>query len=80
MKLLTTSKSRYDGGVKAKQQYGSSTMTEFFVYRREDARNPKRWAVVIVGGRTPGDRATRAKAQAEPLIRDLLKAEGIKVD
>ena len=39
MKLLTTSKSRYDGGVKAKQQYGSSTMTEFFVYRREDARN-----------------------------------------
>lgn len=79
MKLVATSRSRYNGGVQAKRQYGSSTMTEFWVHRPEDKEHPNRWAVVVVGGRTPGDRATRAKLQAEPIVRDLLLKQGIKV-
>jgi hypothetical protein len=78
MQLKTTSRSSYNGGVAAKRQYGSSTMTEFWVYRSEDKNNPKRWATVIVGGRTPGDRSTRAKIQAEPILRELLVKQGVK--
>lgn len=79
MKLKTTSRNAYNGGVAAKRQYGSSTMTEFWVFRPEDENNPKRWAIVVVGGKTPGDRATRAKIQAEPIIRDLLHKQGVKL-
>lgn len=80
MKLKVSSHTRYNGGVAAKRQYGSPTMTEFFVFRPEDENNPKRWATVVVGGRTPGDRATRAKLQAEPMIRELLAKQGVKID
>jgi hypothetical protein len=79
MQLKTTSRSRYNGGAAAKRQYGSSTMTEFWVYRPQDENNPKRWATVIVGGRTSGDRSTRAKIQAEPILRDLLEKQGVKL-
>jgi hypothetical protein len=77
MNLKTVSKSRYNGGVKAKRLYGSSTITTFFVMRPEDENKPQFWATVEVGGKTPGERATTAKAKAEPIIRELLTKAGI---
>lgn len=79
LKLVTHSKNRHNGGVRAKRLYGSSTITEFYVFRPEDEAIPSRWATVEVGGRTPGDRATAAKVRAEPIIRELLAKEGITV-
>ncbi len=79
MKLLTFSKNRYNGGVKAKRLYGSSTITTFYVMRPEDEKRPELWATVECGGKTPGERATAAKAKAEPVIRALLLAAGIAV-
>lgn len=80
MKLITSSQNRWNGGVAAKRQYGSSTMTEFLVYRPEDREQVHRWVTVAVGGKTPGERVTAAKQKAEPMIRELLAREGIKVD
>ena len=77
MKLLTISKSRYNGGVKAKRLYGSSTITTFYVFREEDIHHFDRCVTVEVGGKTPGERATRAKEKAEPLLRKLLESKGI---
>jgi hypothetical protein len=77
MKLKTVSKNRYNGGVKAKRLYGSSTITTFYVMRIEDETKPQFWATVEVGGKTPGDRATAAKAKAEPIIRELLAKAGV---
>ena len=79
MKLQTCSKERFNGGVKAKRQYGSSTMTTFWVFRPEDEKNADLWATVTVGGKTPGERSTAAKVKAEPIIRDLLQKAGIIV-
>lgn len=72
MNLKTFSKSRYNGGVKAKRLYGSSTITTFLVMRDIDLQNPEYWVTVEVGGKTPGERATAAKTKAEPLIQALL--------
>ena len=80
MKLSTCSKERHNGGVKAKRQYGSSTLTTFWVFRPEDDKDANRWATVTVGGKTPGERATAAKIKAEPIIRVILEKEGIVVD
>jgi hypothetical protein len=77
MNLKTVSKNRYNGGVKAKRLYGSSTITTFYVMRPEDEKKPEFWATVEVGGKTPGERATAAKAKAEPIIRELLTKAGI---
>jgi hypothetical protein len=77
MNLKTVSKNRYNGGVKAKRLYGSSTITTFYVMRVEDEKNPQFWVTVEVGGKTPGERATAAKAKAEPIIRELLSKAGI---
>ena len=71
MKLKAFSKSRYNGGVKAKRLYGSSTITTFYVMREQDEKNAQLWVTVEVGGKTPGDRVTAAKLKAEPLIREL---------
>lgn len=79
MQLKAISRSRYNGGVKAKRLYGSSTITEFFVFRPEDERNPSRVIIVEAGGKTPGERASAAKAKAEPMIRAILAKEGIEV-
>jgi hypothetical protein len=79
MKLITSSQSRHNGGVAAKRRYGSSTITRFFVMRPEDRQRPDLWATVEVGGRTPGERATAAKALAEPAIREKLAKAGIDV-
>lgn len=79
MKLKAFSKSRYNGGVKAKRMYGSSTITTFYVMREQDETpaKPELWVTVEVGGKTPGDRVTAAKIKAEPLIRALLDKAGI---
>lgn len=79
MNLVAKSMSRYNGGVAAKRQYGSSTITKFVVYRVEDAKTPSLWVEVEVGGKTPGERLTAAKAKAEPLIQKLLSSKGITV-
>lgn len=79
IKLVAHSKNRYNGGIRAKRLYGSSTITEFYVFRPEDEHIPSRWAIVEVGGRTPGERATAAKVKAEPIIQELLAKEGISV-
>lgn len=76
MKLKAVSKSRYNGGVKAKRLYGSSTITTFYVMRPEDDKRPEMWVTVETGGKTPGERITAAKAKAEPLIRELLNKLG----
>lgn len=77
MKLITSSQSRYNGGVRAKRAYGSSTITRFFVLRPEDEQRPELWANVEVGGRTPGERSTAAKAKALPIIEAKLRSYGI---
>ncbi len=77
MKLKAFSKSRYNGGVKAKRLYGSSTITTFFVMREQDEKKPELWVTVEVGGKTPGDRVTAAKVKAEPLIAALLIKHGL---
>jgi hypothetical protein len=79
MKLLTVSKSRYNGGVGARRRYGSSTLTTFWVCRVEDKDNYDLHVEVTVGGRTPGERSTEAKRVAEPMIRDLLVQKHIIV-
>lgn len=79
MNLVAKSISRYNGGVAAKRQYGSSTITKFIVYRIEDAKTPSLWVEVEVGGKTPGERLTAAKAKAEPKIQQLLSSKGITV-
>ena len=73
MNLVAKSKDRYNGGVKALRQYGSSTITEFYVYRKEDANSPELWVIIRIGGKTPGERATSAKKLTEPMIAELLK-------
>lgn len=78
MKLNTVSMHRYNGGVKAKRLYGSSTLTTFQVFL---ADRPDMWVEVHeVGGATPGERATKAKGLAVPLLRakygDKLPQEG----
>lgn len=79
MKLKAFSKSRYNGGVKAKRLYGSSTITTFYVMRPEDEKRADLWVTVEVGGKTPGDRITAAKAKAEPLLIKLLIDKGLTV-
>lgn len=79
MKLKAVSKSRYNGGVKAKRLYGSSTITTFYVMRPEDEKRADLWVTVEVGGKTPGDRITAAKAKAEPLLIKLLADKGLTV-
>ena len=78
MKLKTISMSRGNGGVAVKRRYGSSTLTTFYVFREGDENNFERHVEVKdVGGKTPGERATRAKEIALPRIIELLKRDGI---
>lgn len=72
-KLVAKSFERYNGGVRAKRLYGSSTITRFYVFRPEDRNDPNKWAIVETGGPSPGERATAAKAKGE----EMLRAKGI---
>lgn len=69
MKLVAKSFQRYNGGVRAKRQYGSSTITRFYVFRPEDQNDPNKWVIVETGGPSPGERATAAKAKGEEMLR-----------
>ena len=66
--------SRYNGGVKAKRQYGSATITKFDVW---DGRWPQVIVSVDVGGSTPGERTTAAKQRALPLLETELRKKGL---
>lgn len=56
-KIVAISMSRYNGGVKAKRQYGSSTLTTFAVGFEGQIGN---YTNIETGGLTPGDRKTAA--------------------
>lgn len=74
MKLISISVGRYNGGVRAKRMYGSSTLTDFVVYRAEDEGNYDRYIRVEgVGGKTPSERARKAREKAEPKIAEMVK-------
>jgi hypothetical protein len=81
MTLVAKSFQRYNGGVRAKRLYGSSTITRFYVFRPEDRDDPNKWVIVETGGPSPGERATAAKAKGEEMLRTkgllgALRAEG----
>jgi len=59
-KIIASSFERYNGGVRIKRAYGSSTITRFYVYREEDRNNPAAWEKIEGYGPTPGDRKTDA--------------------
>lgn len=59
-KIEAHSKERYNGGVRIKRLYGSSTVTRFWVRFADEADDPSRWLVVEGYGKTPGERKTDA--------------------
>jgi hypothetical protein len=59
-KIVAHSFERYNGGVRIKRQYGSSTVTRFYVYYAGDEKDPSKWKIVEGYGPTPGDRKTDA--------------------
>jgi hypothetical protein len=58
--LTAVSKERYRASPSEKRMYGGSTVTVFYVYRKEDAKNPSAWKVVRGYGPTPVERKTDA--------------------
>lgn len=60
MKIIATSFERYNGGVRAKRLYGSSTITKFYVHLESETNDASKWEVIETGGKTPGDRKTSA--------------------
>lgn len=59
-KIHAVSFERYHGGASIKRQYGSSTITRFYVYKEEDKKSSEKWLIVEGFGPTPGDRKTDA--------------------
>jgi hypothetical protein len=59
-KIIATSFQRFNGGVRIKRAYGSSTVTRFYVRFADEDGDPSRWLVVEGYGRTPGERKTNA--------------------
>ena len=60
MKIIASSFQRYNGGVKVKRQYGSSTVTRFYVHQAGEEGEPLKWEVIVGYGKTPGERKTFA--------------------
>jgi len=58
--IVAVSKDRYRATAAERRLYGGSTVTEFYVYRREDEKDPSKWKVVRGYGKTPGERKTNA--------------------
>jgi len=68
MKITLTSAERYNGGVRVKRQWGSSTVTHFWV--EVDGKLQKDKAIGY--GKTPGERKTFAKERVlEKLVKDV---------
>jgi len=59
-KVVASSTERYNGGVRIKRLWGSSTVTLFFVFYAEDRKDPAKWMKLEGYGKTPGDRKTYA--------------------
>lgn len=59
-KIEATSFERYNGGVRIKREYGSSTVTKFYVHFADERGDPSRWLKVEGYGKTPGERKTDA--------------------
>ena len=57
-KVFAVSKNRYNGGIRIKRIYGSSTVTTFLV--GVEGSDPLSWQEIEGFGRTPGDRKTDA--------------------
>lgn len=68
MKVIAVSMERWNGGIRAKRQYGSSTMTKFVCYYAGDEHNVDRWVYVTTGGTGPSDRKAKAIAEATGLL------------
>jgi hypothetical protein len=51
---------RYNGGVRVKRQWGSSTVTVFYVFFEDVREQPSQWHEIEGFGRTPGERKTYA--------------------
>ena len=65
MKIFAQSISRYNGGVRIKRQWGSSTVTRFMV--GIEGSSPSEWKEIDSYGATPGDRKTYAINQFKKL-------------
>lgn len=70
-KVVATSFERYNGGVRIKRLWGSSTVTRFIVHYVGD--DPSKWMKIEGYGKTPGDRKTYAmnefrRAHGEPVV------------
>jgi hypothetical protein len=59
-KVIATSFERYNGGAKVKREWGSSTITRFYVHWVSDKNDASRWEKIEGFGPTPGDRRTFA--------------------
>jgi len=64
---LASSQYRYRASASERRLYGGSTVTDFFVYRREDRDDPKKWYKVRGFGKTPGERKTFAIKRAQEM-------------
>lgn len=69
-KIIAVSKERYRATAAQKRQYGGATVTEFFVFRAEDERDPSKWLVVTGFGPTPGERKSDAIRRSGLLVQD----------
>jgi hypothetical protein len=68
-KLEAVSMERYNGGVRIKRQYGSSTVTRFLVRPKGSKALNDPGAVMVEGyGPTPGERKTYAMKKAAQIL------------
>lgn len=49
-KIVASSKERYNGGVRIKRLYGSSTVTRFWVHFADERSDPSRWLAIRRSG------------------------------
>ncbi len=59
-KIIAVSKDRYRATASERRLHGGKTVTEFYVFRAEDEKNPGAWKIVRGYGPTPGQRKTDA--------------------
>ena len=59
-KIIASSKDRYRASASERRLYGGATVTEFYIYRAEDANDASKWKIVRGYGKTPGERKTDA--------------------
>jgi hypothetical protein len=80
-KVWASSTERYNGGVRIKRLWGSSTVTRFYVGYAGDENDPSKWMKIEGYGKTPGERKTYAihafrKAHGEQ-VPDLASIQNI---